>query len=337
MMPVTYEEIISDLKNRIFKPVYFLAGEEPYYIDLITEYIQEKILLESEKAFNQIILYGDDTNIAAIIDTARRFPMMASHQVLIIKEAQSLKKLEDLIIYLEKPLLSTILVFSYKYNTIDKRTKLYKTLETHGVYFESPRVRDYLIPTWIERYLMVKGIKTDLSASAMLTEYLGTDLHKIVNELDKLIITLPAGKPFITTALIEKNIGISKDYNNFELQKAIGEKNILKANMIVHYFADNPKDNPITLTIASLFGFFSKLLTFHYLTDKSKNNVAAVLKVNPFFVREYENSALKYNVPKTMQIISLLRTYDMKSKGFGDGGTEPGDLLKELIFRILHL
>jgi len=337
MMPVTYEEIISDLKNRIFKPVYFLAGEEPYYIDLITEYIQEKVLPESEKAFNQIILYGDDTNIAAIIDTARRFPMMASHQVLIIKEAQSLKKLEDLIIYLEKPLLSTILVFSYKYNTIDKRTKLYKTLETHGVYFESPRVRDYLIPTWIERYLMVKGIKTDLSASAMLTEYLGTDLHKIVNELDKLIITLPAGKPFITTALIEKNIGISKDYNNFELQKAIGEKNILKANMIVHYFADNPKDNPITLTIASLFGFFSKLLTFHYLTDKSKNNVAAVLKVNPFFVREYENSALKYNVPKTMQIISLLRTYDMKSKGFGDGGTEPGDLLKELIFRILHL
>jgi len=337
MMPVTYEEIISDLKNRIFKPVYFLAGEEPYYIDLITEYIQEKVLPESEKAFNQIILYGDDTNIAAIIDTARRFPMMASHQVLIIKEAQSLKKLEDLIIYLEKPLLSTILVFSYKYNTIDKRTKLYKTLETHGVYFESPRVRDYLIPTWIERYLMVKGIKTDLSASAMLTEYLGTDLHKIVNELDKLIITLPAGKPFITTALIEKNIGISKDYNNFELQKAIGEKNILKANMIVHYFADNPKDNPITLTIASLFGFFSKLLTFHYLTDKSKNNVAAVLKVNPFFVREYENSALKYNVPKTMQIISLLRTYDMKSKGFGDGGTEPGDLLIELIFRILHL
>jgi len=337
MMPVTYEEIISDLKNRIFKPVYFLAGEEPYYIDLITEYIQEKVLPESEKAFNQIILYGDDTNIAAIIDTARRFPMMASHQVLIIKEAQSLKKLEDLIIYLEKPLLSTILVFSYKYNTIDKRTKLYKTLETHGVYFESPRVRDYLIPTWIERYLMVKGIKTDLSASAMLTEYLGTDLHKIVNELDKLIITLPAGKPFITTALIEKNIGISKDYNNFELQKAIGEKNILKANMIVHYFADNPKDNPITLTIASLFGFFSKLLTFHYLTDKSKNNVAAVLKVNPFFVREYENSALKYNVPKTMQIISLLRTYDMKSKGFGDPGTEPGDLLKELIFRILHL
>ena len=336
-MPVTYEEIISDLKKRIFKPVYFLAGEEPYYIDLITEHIQEKVLAEDQKAFNQIILYGEDTNIAAIIDTARRFPMMSSHQVLIIKEAQALKKLEELIIYLEKPLLSTILVFSYKYKTIDKRTKLHKTLESHGVYFESPRIRDYLIPAWIERYLMTKGIKADPTASAMLTEYLGTDLHKIVNELDKLIITLPPGEPQITTTLIEKNIGISKDYNIFELQKAIGERNILKANMIIHYFADNPKDNPITFSIASLFGFFSKLLTFHYLTDKSKNNVASVLKINPYFVKEYENSASKYNVAKTVQIISLLRTYDMKSKGYGDPGTEPGDLLKELVFRILHL
>ena len=336
-MAVTFEEIMSDLKNRIFKPVYFLAGEEPYYIDLITDYIQDKVLPESEKAFNQIILYGDDTNIASVIDTARRFPMMASHQVLIIKEAQSLKKLDDLAIYLEKPLLSTILVFSYKYKTIDKRTRLFKTLESHGVYFESARIRDYLIPGWIERYLMVKGIKADPSASAMLTEYLGTDLHKIVNELDKLIITLPQGKPVITTSLIEKNIGISKDYNNFELQKAIGEKNILKANMIVHYFADNPKDNPVNLTISSLFAFFSKLLTFHYLTDKSKNNVASVLKVNPFFVKEYENSATKYTVSKTVQIISLLRTYDMRSKGYCDPGTDQGDLLKELIYRILHI
>jgi DNA polymerase-3 subunit delta len=336
-MAVTYEEIISDLKKRIFKPVYFLAGEESYYIDLIVSYIETNILPEDEKAFNQIIVYGDDTNIPAIIDTARRFPMMASHQVVIIKEAQNLKKIEDLVIYLEKPLLSTLLVFSYKYKTLDKRTKLFKTLENSGLYFESAKVRDYLIPGWIERYLMTKGIKTDPNASAMLTEYLGTDLHKIVNELDKLIITLPAGKPLITTALIEKNIGISKDYNNFELQKAIGEKNILKANMIVQYFAGNPKDNPIMLSIASLFGFFSKLLTYHYLTDKSKNNVASALKVNPFFVKDYENAGAKYNVSKTVQIISLLRTFDMKSKGYGDAGTEHGDLLKELVYRILHL
>jgi len=336
-MAVTYEEIISDLKKRIFKPVYFLAGEEPYYIDLITEYIEEKVLPEAEKAFNQMILYGDDTNIPSIIDTARRFPMMASHQVIIIKEAQSLKKLEDLEIYLEKPLLSTILVFSYKYKTLDKRTKLFKTLESHGVYFESARIRDYLIPGWIERYLMTKGIRIDPGASAMLTEYLGTDLHKIVNELDKLIITLPEGKPLITTILIEKNIGISKDYNNFELQKAIGEKDVLKANMIVHYFANNPKENPIMLTLASLFGYFSKLLTYHYLTDKSKNNVAAILKVNPFFVKDYETSAAKYNVSRTVQIISILRTYDLRSKGYGDPGTEPGDLLKELVYKILHI
>jgi DNA polymerase-3 subunit delta len=184
---------------------------------------------------------------------------------------------------------------------------------------------------------MTQGIKTDPNASAMLTEYLGSDLHKIVNELNKLIITLPAGKPVITTSLIEKNIGISKDYNNFELQKAVGERNILKANMIVHHFANNPKDNPVTLSIASLFSYFSKLLTYHYLTDKSKNNVAAVLKVNPYFVKDYEISASKYNVSKTVQIISLLRTYDMKSKGFGDLSSEPGDLLKELVFKVLHI
>jgi DNA polymerase III subunit delta len=336
-MAATFEETMSDLRNRIFKPVYFLAGEEPYYIDLITDYIQDKILPEAEKSFNQIILYADDTNIAAIIDIARRFPMMASHQVVIIREAQSLKKIDDLAIYLEKPLVSTILVFCYKYKSLDKRTKLFKMLESHGVYFESSRLRDYQIPGWIDSYLMKKGIKTDPSASAMLTEYLGTDLHKIANELDKLIITLPSGKPVITTSIIEQNIGISKDYNNFELQKAIGEKNILKANMIVRYFANNPKDNPITLSIASIFGFFTKLLLYHYLPDKSKNNVASALKVNPFFVRDYESAASKYNVSKTIQIISLLRTYDMRSKGYCDPGTEPGDLLRELVYRILHI
>lgn len=336
-MAATYEEIISDLKKRIFKPVYFLAGEEPYYIDLITEYIEEKILPESEKSFNQVILYGEDTSVPAIIDAARRFPMMASHQVIIVKEAQSLKKIEDLIHYLEKPLLSTILVINYKYRDLDKRTKFFKALERLGVYFESPRLRDYQVPAWIERYLMTMGIKTDPNASAMLTEYLGNDLHKIVNELQKLIITLPAGKPVITTSLIEKNIGISKDYNNFELQKAVGEKNVFKANQIVHYFADNPKDNPITLSIASLFSYFTKVLMYHYLPDKSKNNVAASLKINPYFVREYELAASKYSAAKTVRIISLLRTYDMKSKGYGDLSSEPGDLLKELVFKILHI
>jgi DNA polymerase-3 subunit delta len=183
---------------------------------------------------------------------------------------------------------------------------------------------------------MTKGIKIDPASSAMLTEYLGTDLHKISNELDKLIITLPEGKPVITSALIEKNIGISKEYNNFELQKAIGEKDIYKANMIVRYFDQNPKDNPLTLTLASLFSFFCKLLTYHYLTDKSKNNAAAVLKVNPFFIKDYETAAVRYKVSKVVHVISLLRIYDLKSKGFGDNSSEPGDLLKELVFKILH-
>jgi DNA polymerase-3 subunit delta len=336
-MAASFDELMSDLKNRIYKPVYFLAGEEPYYIDIITSYIEEKVLKEAEKAFNQMTFYGEDTTMAAIIETARRFPMMSNHQVVIVKEAQTLKKIDDLAFYIEKPLLSTILVFNYKYRVLDKRTRLYKLIDNNAVYFESNRLRDYQVPQWIDRYLMLKGVKTEPNASAMLTEYLGTDLHKIVNELDKLLITLPAGKPVITTDLIEKNIGISKDYNNFELQKAVGEKNILKSNTIVHYFADNPKDNPVNLTIASLFSYFSKLLTYHYLTDKSKNNVASVLKINPYFVRDYEISSEKYNVKNTVQIISLLRTYDMKSKGFGDISSSPGDLLKELVFKILHI
>jgi DNA polymerase-3 subunit delta len=335
-MPVSFEEIMSDLKKKIYKTVYFLAGEEPYYIDLITNFIEENVLPESEKAFNQITLYGEDTTVPSITETSRRFPMMANHQVVIVREAQTLKKIEDLIYYVEQPLTSTILVLNYKYKTIDKRTRLFKALENNAVYFESARVRDYQIPAWIERYIMVKGIKAEPNAGALLNEYLGNDLHKITNELEKLIISLPAGKPVITTALIEKNIGISKDYNNFELQKAIGERNILKSNMIVQYFSGNPNDNPIQLTIASLFSYFSKILTYHYLPDKSKNNVAAVLKVNPYFVKDYETAALKYNASKTVQVISLLRTYDLKSKGFGDLSSTHGDLLKELVFKILH-
>jgi DNA polymerase-3 subunit delta len=336
-MPVTYEEIISDLKKRIFKPVYFLAGDEPYYIDLITDFIAEKVLPDSEKSFNQVIIYGEEASVTSIIELSRRFPMMASHQVVIVKEAQAVKKIEDLALYLEKPLVSTILVLNYKYRTLDKRTKLYKALEKSGAYFESIRLRDYQVPPWIERYLMTKGIKIEPDAAAMLTEYLGTDLHKIVNELDKLLITLPSGKPSINSSLIEKNIGISKDFNNFELQKAVGEKNIYKANLIIKHFANNPNDNPVSLTIASLFSLFTKILTYHYLTDKSKNNVAAALKIHPFFVRDYESSAMKYNATKTIQVISLLRTFDMKIKGFGDLSTEPGDLLKELVYKIMHL
>ena len=335
-MAITYEEIISDLRKRIFKPIYFLAGEEPYYIDLIVDYIEKNVLEEEEKAFNQIILYGEDTTITNVIEVSRRFPMMSSHQVVIVKEAQSLKKMDELIHYVEKPLQSTILVFSHKYKSLDKRLKLGKALEKMGCYFESAKLRDYQIPAWIDQFLSAKGIKASQDSCAMLTSFLGADLGKIANELNKLIISLPKDKPIITPELIESNIGISKDFNNFELQKALGEKDIYKANMIVRYFNDNQKANPFTLTIATLFSFFSKLLLFHYTSDKSNNNLASVLKVNPFFVKDYSSAAAKYNIAKTVEVIGLLRTYDMKSKGFDNVGTEQGDLLRELIFKILH-
>jgi len=335
-MPATFDSIISDLKKKIYKPVYFLAGEEPYYIDQISKYIEENVLEDSEKDFNQSIIYGDDTTIPGIVESSRRFPMMANQQVIIVREAQTLRKIEDLAVYTENPLASTILVINYKYKTLDKRTRLYKSLEAKGVYFESPRLRDYQLPAWIKEYLMARGVKIESDAGTLLTEYLGTDLGKVANELDKIMISLPEDKRLITMAVIEKSIGISKDFNNFELQKAVGQKNIEKANLICRYFANNPKDNPITLTIASLFSYFSKILLFHSLKDKSKNSVAAALKINPYFVREYETAAKNYNPGKTVSVISLLRKYDMKSKGVGDSGTDHGDILKELLFYIMH-
>ncbi len=336
-MVTSYEEIISGLRKRIFKPVYFLAGEEPYYIDLITDHIEQNVLPEADRPFNQMVLYGEDTSVNDIIEVSRRYPMMATHQVVIVKEAQSVRNIENLSIYIERPLPSTILVINYKYKVLDRRTRLYRLLGNHGIYFVSNKLRDYQIPGWIERFLMEEGIKSEPDVSVMLGEYLGNDLHKIANELNKLIITLPPGKPVISAGLVEKNIGISKDYNNFELQKAVGERNILKANMIVSHFASNPRDNPLTLTIASLFSYFNKLLAYHYLTDKSKNSVAAALNIHPFFVRDYETAAMTYSVTKIIQIISLLRIFDMKSKGVGDLGSEEGDLLRELVYKILHL
>lgn len=337
MKAENYEEIMHDLRNKIYSPVYFLAGDEPYYIDLITGYIENNVLDEAEKAFNQIVLYGIDVTPVHIIDVARRYPMMAAHMVVIVREAQTIKNIDDLAPYLQAPQKSTILVINYKYKTLDKRTKFYKLLVETGVYLESNRMKDYELPGWIERYLMKKGIKAEPDAGRMLTEYLGTDLHKIVNELDKLMITLPKGKPLITLEHIEKNIGISKDFNNFELQKAIGEKDPYKAALIIKYFESNPKENPVTLTIASLFSYFSKILTYHYLDDKSKNNVAAALSIHPFFVREYEKAAANYNARRVVEIISFLRIYDMKVKGFGNVSSSPSDLLKELVFRIIHI
>ncbi len=331
---MAFEDIIKDLKNKQYKPIYFLYGDETYFIDIITDYIAENVLSESEKAFNQTILYGKDIQTEDIDSAARRFPMMAEHQVIIVKEAQNIKKIENLVYYAQKPLNSTILVINYKYKKLDKRTKLYKTLGKDSVLFESKKLYDNKIPAWITSYLKNKKYSIDLIATNLLAEFLGNDLSKIANELNKLAISLPEGSK-ITPEIIEKNIGISKDYNNFELQNAIRQKDILKANRIINHFTSNPKDNPIVLTITSLYFFFSKVLAYHFLKDKNPRNVASVLKVNPYFVKDYEATARKYNRQKTLYIITLLREYDMKSKGYENNAAH-GDLLKELIFKILH-
>lgn len=334
-MAAGFKQIMTDLKKKIYKPIYLLMGEESYYIDQITNYILENVLKPEEKGFNQSVLYGKDVDASIVDNAARRYPMMANHQVIVVKEAQNMKKIEDLSYYASSPLKSTILVLNYKYKTVDKRKKLIKEIKKNGVVFESKKLYDNQVPSWISNYLSEKKFSIDPKASMILSEFLGSNLSKIANELDKLIISLPAGTQ-INASHIEKNIGISKDYNNFELQKALGEKDVLKANRIINHFGKNPKDNPMIVTIVVLFNFFSKVLIYHFLTDKSQKNVASVLKVHPFFVRDYETAARRFNPRKTVATISLLREYDLRSKGVGNVSTPPGDLLKELVFKILH-
>lgn len=332
---MTFEQILSDLKNKIYYPVYFLGGEESYYIDTISDFIEKNVLEEAERDFNQTIVYGRDTNPLEIISLAKRYPMMASHQVVIVKEAQNIQKIEELESYLQNPLDSTVLVINYKYKKIDKRKSFFKNIGKKGVLFESKKIYDNKIPAWIVNYLQPLGYTITPKASAMLAEFLGSNLSKIVNEINKLVLNIP-GKTEINDVLIEQNIGISKDFNIFELQNAIGSKNISKANQIVNYFAANPKENPIVKTVPILFGFFSKLLIYHQLKDKSKNNVASALSVNPFFVKDYQVAARNYSYPKLKGIISLLREYDMKGKGVNNISTSDGELQKELMFKILH-
>lgn len=333
---MTFEEIIKQLNEKIYRPIYFLMGEEPYFIDRITEYIADHVLTEEEKTFNQITLYGKDTDITNVINTSRRFPMMASRQVVIVREAQNLDKIEDLIHYVENPLESTLLVINYKYKKLDRRKKLFKALEKNSILFESKRLYDDKIPPWINSYLRSRGKKIEPKAAVILTEYLGNDLGKIANELEKLVIILKAEQDIITSADIERNIGISKDYNNFELNNALAQRNVLKANRIAQYFSANQKNHPLVLTIPTIYAFFSKVLRYHFLSDKSSRNVASVLAIQPFFIREYESAARNYNIAKTVRVISLLREYDLKSKGFGNVSAVPGELLKELIYKIIH-
>ncbi len=333
---MTFESIFLDLKNKKYSPIYFLMGDEPYFIDKITDYIAHNILKDSEKDFNQTILYGKDTDIATVINSAKRFPMMARNQVVIVKEAQNIRDIEDLVYYADNPLKSTLLVINYKYKTLDKRKKLYKILEKNCILFESKKLYDDKVPDWISRYLGSKKYQIHPTAALLLTEFLGNDLSKISKELDKLMLVLPEGEKMINTRHIEENIGISKDYNNFELQKALVKKDHLKVYRIIDHFAHNQKDNPLTVTLSILYMFFNKLVIYYFLPDKSKQAVAAALRINPFFVQDYQYAAKIYPVKKSVEIISLLRKYDLRSKGVGNISAPPGDLLKELVYKILH-
>jgi len=329
-------KIVSDIKSGNIKPIYFLMGEEPYYIDKISEYIEENILSEEEKGFNQMVLYGRDVSIDDIVDNAKRFPMMADKQVVIIKEAQDLSRtIENLTLYASNPQPSTVLVICYKYKKLDKRKALYKAIQKVGLVYESKKLYENQVADWIRRVLAGKNYKIDTKATLMLVEFLGTDLSKISNELDKLMVVLPKTST-ISPKDIEVNIGISKDYNNFELRKAIGEKNIVKANEIINYFGQNQKANPLVVTISLLNSLFTQLLIYHSLKDKSKNSIAKSLKISPFFVSDYSIAAKNYPMRKVSQVISLLRESDVKSKGVGANALPARDILKELLFKIMH-
>jgi len=332
---ISFDNLLADLKNQIYYPVYLLHGEESYFIDIISDYIEQNVLSDLEKEFNQTIVYGKDSDVSVLISYARRFPMMANYQVLIVKEAQDLEKIEDFQPYLENPLTSTILVLCYKYTKYDKRKTFYKTIEKHGVAYESARLYDNKIPDWINEYLRKRNYSITPKASALLCEFLGADLGKIVNEIQKLLINIPAGAE-INEEYVEKNIGISKDFNVFELQKALAKKDVLKANQIVLHFAANLRENPLVKVIPILHSYFVKVLTYHYLPDKSKNSVASALSVNPFFVADYQQAARNFPVGKVVSVISYLREYDLKAKGVDNTSAGDGELMKELIFKILH-
>lgn len=333
----TYEEIVRDVKNGVYVPIYFLMGEEDYYIDRISEYIADRVLTEAEKEFNLTMLYGADTDIATIINSAKRYPMMSKYQIVMVKEAQNLKNLDELTYYLQKPLMSTILVFCYKHGVLDRRKKLAAEIEKAGILFESKKLKDAQLSGFISSYLKRKRVDIEPKASEMMAEFVGADLNRMAGELEKLVITLPDGCSRITPEQIERNIGISKDYNNFELRNALITKDVLKANLIVKYFNNNMKNNPLQVTLAVLFGFFSNLMLTYYAPGKSEQEIASFLGLrSPWQAKDYLAAMKKYSGVKVMQIIGEIRLCDAKSKGVKNSSVSDGDLLRELIYFIMH-
>lgn len=338
-MNATCEIILRQLKDRIFHPVYFLEGEEPYYIDLVSDYIEHHVLPESERSFNQTILYGKDTSIKEIRQRAMNYPMFSNYQVIIVKEAQLLKKWDELLSYLEEPVKTTILVICYRYENIDKRTKTGKLLKesNHTLLLTTTKLYDNQVPEWIVGFLKEKGYSIQPQASALLVEYVGNELSRIANELEKLMLNTASGK-VISLDDIEKNIGISKEYNTFELSKAIGSKDVLKANRIVSYIIANPKSNPMVLILGSLYSYFSKIYLLNESMPATDAGIASLIGVRnyPSVISEYRTAAKNFPARKAKQVIRLLHEFDLRSKGVNTAGINEGDLVKELVYEILH-
>lgn len=342
-MPFSPESVLEDLKRTKFAPVYFLQGEEPFFIDQIANYIEVNALQEHEKSFNQILMYGKETNLATVLSNAKRFPMMADRQVVIVKEAQEMGDLEKevpkmgnpLVNYLKNPVASTILVFCYKYKTLDARKALYKELDKSGIVVSTKKLYENKLPEWITHYVKSIGLSINSRASTLLADSVGVDLSRIANEIDKVRINLKDKKE-IDENDIHKYVGVSKEYNPFELCSAIKDKNILRANQILVYFASDPKSNPAIQVISVLYNFFSKTLQAHFSPKKDEPSLASLLKVNPYFVKDYVTAMRVYNPQKTMDIIHYLKEADMQTKGVSASNIGDSEILKELVFKILH-
>ncbi|MCR4765511.1 MAG: DNA polymerase III subunit delta [Bacteroidaceae bacterium] len=333
----TYDSIMASLRAKQYAPIYCLMGDEGYYIDEISNYIIDHVLTSNEKEFNLTIAYGADIDIATIINAAKRYPMMSEYQVVVVKEAQNVKNLEELGYYLQKPLKSTILVICYKNGSIDSRKKWLKEVSKVGVLFESKKLKDYQLPAFINGYMQAKGLEIDSKAAQMMADFVGTDLSRMTGELEKLIITQPRGQKRVTPEQVEQNIGISKDFNVFELRSAIVAKDVMKANRIIKYFAENPKTYPLQMTTALLFNFFSNLFMAYYSPDRSEAGVASFLGLkSSWAAKDYLTAMRNFSGIKVMQIIHEIRLTDARSKGVDNNSVSDADLQRELIFKMLH-
>ena len=334
---MTYEEIAKDIKNGKFAPVYLLMGEEDYYIDRIADYIVEKALDENEREFNLTVMYGLDTEMATVVNNAKRYPMMAERQVVMVKEAQNLRGWDELGFYMQKPAETTILVICYKHGTLDRRKKVVAEIEKKGVVFESKKLKENMLPGFITSYMKRRKVEIEDKAAEMMADFVGNDLNRMAGDLEKLIITMPKGANRITPVEIERNIGISKDYNNFELKNALIAKDVEKANKIVKYFNDNPKSNPLQPTLTVLFNYFSSLMVAFYAPERTENGVAAHLGLKAGWqAKEYLLGMKAYSGVKVMNIITQIRLCDARSKGIGNVSLSQGELLRELVYFILH-